>query len=266
MDLLRITQSGIIDQFSVWQEYFNLQDERLVISEAAIKAHIYDTLGAETMQDINLINNYLDPLLNPPKNWIISINRMLDRGHRIKDIHVLLEIGSRTLIKSTGKPVGLHISTYFDKKGYLKDLGVGENQIESIGVIALLEKLERLSLINVGMKELGPHVRHLKSLKTLHITENPISQLSDQLGELKNLEDLALDDNQFIEVPPVIQKLTNLRELSLRGNPLKSLPEWLIDMKNLRMIFIDENFFNGKFESSPFATDFDYAINILDRD
>lgn len=99
---------------------------------------------------------------------------------------------------------------------------------------SILEKLTKLSLLNVGFMDLpipisGPVSKKefrfhgfagLRHLKNLDLTGNKLSSLPMTMKFSMHLEVLVLDSNAFIEIPDLTQ-FVSLTALCISDNPLK---------------------------------------------
>jgi leucine-rich repeat protein SHOC2 len=75
----------------------------------------------------------------------------------------------------------------------------------------------------------------------LDLSEQGLSNLPENIGELKNLKVLKLDGNTIRHFPQGFWQLVNLEVLLINRNKLDSLPERLGDLKNLKKIFASRN-------------------------
>jgi Leucine-rich repeat (LRR) protein len=74
----------------------------------------------------------------------------------------------------------------------------------------------------------------LPKLKALHLESDQLTDLPDNIRQLKNLELLFLNNNSFKEVPLQLKGLDHLQFLDLNNN---QIPTNLIDMKQLNFGF-----------------------------
>ena len=70
-----------------------------------------------------------------------------------------------------------------------------------------------------------PKINIFKNLRSLNMSNNKISIIPPEIGELINLTSLILNDNKIIQLPVEICKLIQLEYLSLNNNRLKILPK-----------------------------------------
>jgi Leucine-rich repeat (LRR) protein len=76
-------------------------------------------------------------------------------------------------------------------------------------------------------------VVELQELRILDLSNNQLSELPPEIGNLVNLRVLYLQDNQLTRLPPEIGKLVNLQWLYIFGNPLKEIPPEIKQLPNL---------------------------------
>mmetsp|Transcript_17936 Transcript_17936/g.25013 ORF Transcript_17936/g.25013 Transcript_17936/m.25013 type:complete len:647 (-) Transcript_17936:103-2043(-) len=70
----------------------------------------------------------------------------------------------------------------------------------------------------------------LKSLRTLVLSSNLLTQVPKSLGMVSSLEKLYLDDNQIREIPVEFGRLFRLQDLRLSGNPITNPPREVIEL------------------------------------
>ncbi|XP_075413405.1 leucine-rich repeat-containing protein 40 [Tenrec ecaudatus] len=83
----------------------------------------------------------------------------------------------------------------------LKELHVGENQIEMLG---------------------AEHLKHLNSILVLDLRDNKLKSVPDEITLLESLERLDLSNNDISSLPYSLGNL-NLKFLALEGNPLRTI-------------------------------------------
>uniref|UniRef100_A0A673U9T6 Leucine-rich repeat protein SHOC-2 n=1 Tax=Suricata suricatta TaxID=37032 RepID=A0A673U9T6_SURSU len=89
----------------------------------------------------------------------------------------------------------------------LKELHVGENQIEMLG---------------------PEHLKHLNSILVLDLRDNKLKSVPDEITLLQSLERLDLSNNDISSLPCSLGKL-HLKFLALEGNPLRTIRREIIN-------------------------------------
>uniref|UniRef100_F6W714 Leucine-rich repeat-containing protein 40 n=1 Tax=Ornithorhynchus anatinus TaxID=9258 RepID=F6W714_ORNAN len=84
----------------------------------------------------------------------------------------------------------------------LKELHVGENQIEVIG---------------------AEHLKHLSSINVLDLRDNKLKSIPDEITLLQALERLDLTNNDISSLPYALGNLPHLKFLALEGNPMRTI-------------------------------------------
>lgn len=85
------------------------------------------------------------------------------------------------------------------------------------------------------------HVCSFRELVKLYLSDNHLSSLPLELGQLQNLQILALDFNNFKALPQVVCTLKQLCILYLGNNKLCDLPNELSLLQNLRTLWVEAN-------------------------
>uniref|UniRef100_A0A250XZI4 Leucine-rich repeat-containing protein 40 n=1 Tax=Castor canadensis TaxID=51338 RepID=A0A250XZI4_CASCN len=88
----------------------------------------------------------------------------------------------------------------------LKELHVGENQIEKLG---------------------AEHLKHLNSILVLDLRDNKLKSVPDEISLLQSLERLDLSNNDISSLPCSLGNL-HLKFLALEGNPLRTIRREII--------------------------------------
>uniref|UniRef100_A0A7N5P274 Leucine-rich repeat-containing protein 40 n=1 Tax=Ailuropoda melanoleuca TaxID=9646 RepID=A0A7N5P274_AILME len=97
----------------------------------------------------------------------------------------------------------------------LKELYVGENQIEILG---------------------PEHLKHLNSILVLDLRDNKLKSVPDEITLLQSLERLDLSNNDISSLPCSLGKL-HLKFLALEGNPLRTIRREIINVSIFRIQF-----------------------------
>ncbi|AKB37101.1 Leucine-rich repeat containing protein [Methanosarcina siciliae C2J] len=106
---------------------------------------------------------------------------------------------------------------------------------------AFEKNLTVLNLSENQLTQLPSEIGELVNLKTLDLSFNELTQLPPEITELKNLTTLDLSRNQLTQLPPEITELKNLTELYLYSNQLTQLPPEITELKNLTELNLSWN-------------------------
>ncbi|XP_054436266.1 leucine-rich repeat-containing protein 10 [Pteronotus mesoamericanus] len=102
-----------------------------------------------------------------------------------------------------------------------------------------LDKMVDLS--GCQLRRFPMHVCSFRELVKLYLSDNHLSSLPLELGQLQNLQILALDFNNFKALPQVVCTLKQLCILYLGNNKLCDLPNELSLLQNLRTLWVEAN-------------------------
>jgi len=92
------------------------------------------------------------------------------------------------------------------------------------------ESVVGISLYKCDLKTIPSSVFQLKSLQTLDLSFNQLSELPKEIAELKSLQKLYLSSNQLSELPKEIAELKSLHVLDLSSNQLSELPKEIAEL------------------------------------
>ncbi|KAG8132531.1 hypothetical protein E2320_010377 [Naja naja] len=132
---------------------------------------------------------------------------------------------------------------------YLKELHVGENQIEVL-------RAEQL--------------KYLNSLCVLELRDNKLKSLPDEIILLQGLERLDLSNNDISNLPCKLGNLSQLKFLALEGNPLRAIRRDILQkgtqeiLKYLRSKIQDDEIINpnGEFPMTAMTLPSQSKINM----
>lgn len=107
-------------------------------------------------------------------------------------------------------------------------------------------KLEFLRLSGTGLRSLDG-ISKAAELRALHVTNNNILNIPDEVFEMRNVESLFLSFNSITgTISPRIGSLSNLQELYLFRNQLRgSIPSHIGLLSSLTDFFVADNFLSG---------------------
>uniref|UniRef100_A0A8C6YCT6 Leucine-rich repeat-containing protein 40 n=1 Tax=Naja naja TaxID=35670 RepID=A0A8C6YCT6_NAJNA len=127
---------------------------------------------------------------------------------------------------------------------YLKELHVGENQIEVL-------RAEQL--------------KYLNSLCVLELRDNKLKSLPDEIILLQGLERLDLSNNDISNLPCKLGNLSQLKFLALEGNPLRAIRRDILQILPVRTyFFVDDEIINpnGEFPMTAMTLPSQSKINM----
>ncbi len=116
----------------------------------------------------------------------------------------------------------------------------GELALERIRAAAASGS-EELDLREIGLTELPDELWELKQLTSLFLNKNQFTGVPEAISRLTNLTTLYLTGNQLTGVPAAISRLTNLTFLDLSGNQLTGVPEAISRLTNLTYLDLRGN-------------------------
>lgn len=105
--------------------------------------------------------------------------------------------------------------------------------------ISPLPRLRMLSFKSCRLRSVG--VPLPTSLKWLILTDNRLSELPHQLGELTAMRKLMLSNNELGSLPRSMASMVELELLRLANNKLRRLPEWLHALPRLTWLAVAGN-------------------------
>lgn len=98
-----------------------------------------------------------------------------------------------------------------------------------------------LDLRDLDLTELPQEIGELKELTWLSLSNNKLNKLPKEIGNLMKLERLYLSENNLFELPKEIGELVNLEELYISNNQISKLPKEIGNLTNLKKLYIDHN-------------------------
>ncbi|XP_005385317.1 PREDICTED: leucine-rich repeat-containing protein 40 isoform X3 [Chinchilla lanigera] len=181
-----------------------------------------------SLEDLDLSNNRLTAVpgsfsslpnlmrLNLSSNQLKSLPAEISRMKKLKHLDCnsnLLETvppelaGMESLELLYLRRNKLRFLPEFPSCRLLKELHVGENQIEMLG---------------------AEHLKHLNSILVLDLRDNKLKSVPDEITLLQSLERLDLSNNDISSLPYSLGNL-HLKFLALEGNPLRTIRREIIN-------------------------------------
>ncbi|MCK4934851.1 MAG: leucine-rich repeat domain-containing protein, partial [Simkaniaceae bacterium] len=117
----------------------------------------------------------------------------------------------------------------------LETLTFRGNLLSAHPIISALQNLVSLILSNNQLTDLPPEIGNLKLLKFLYLQNNQITAIPREIGALHNLKRLNLNNNQITAIPREIGNLPSLQRLYIFNNPLTELPENFSNAEHIKI-------------------------------
>ncbi|KAI5087191.1 leucine-rich repeat-containing protein 69 isoform X1, partial [Silurus meridionalis] len=129
---------------------------------------------------------------------------------------------------------------------WLSGISLNNNRLLSLPEgLHCMQQVE-LNLGNNAFEEMPPVLKHLHSLKKLHLFRNRISTLHPEVLEgLSNLVVLNLNHNKIRIVPTAIKSLSNLERFSIADNQIEEIPAELGLVRKLTEMDFTRNSLSG---------------------
>ncbi len=113
-----------------------------------------------------------------------------------------------------------------------------------------------LKCTNLKVRDLPGSVKHLRSLKTLDVSNNSIVNLPNEIGELTELRSLSASNNYLLGLPDKFGSLINLRQLVLENNRLTTIPQYALPL--LRMLNLNNNIIQSLIDNDQTLPSLEY--------
>ncbi len=104
-----------------------------------------------------------------------------------------------------------------------------------------LAGLTDLNLSDNHLTSIPTEIGQLTNLQTLRLGFNQFTSIPTDIGRLTNLQTLILSCNQLTSIPTDIGRLTHLQALDLDYNQLSSIPNEIGQLPNLQELYLDHN-------------------------
>lgn len=110
-----------------------------------------------------------------------------------------------------------------------------------VGVITNKTSGDSLNLSKMRLTQIPEEVYDMKNLRVLKLYGNQIDSISPRIAELENLEKLYLGKNQLTHFPPEIGQLKKLKLLSAQYNDIQFLTSSIGKLENLEQLILNQN-------------------------
>lgn len=134
---------------------------------------------------------------------------------------------------------------YIPKLQHLKSLNLYDCAISDCTSIGLLENCPQLEILNLGrnpISDLPDELSQLKSLKEIWLDDCSLhGTFPKALCELPKLQVLKLPNNKITDLPSEISNLISLKVLCLDRNLLQTLPVEMEELYDLEELFLRHN-------------------------
>lgn len=108
-------------------------------------------------------------------------------------------------------------------------------------IISELFWLQELQLNYCELTELPDNIGQLKLLALIKLSNNQITTLPETFSLLQNLKEISLSHNQIQKLPDEFSKLHNVETLNLSENHFKKIPDVVMNLSGLKSLFIANN-------------------------
>lgn len=105
----------------------------------------------------------------------------------------------------------------------------------------LIKSLTTLQLCCNNLSDLPEEICTLRRLETLSLSNNKLKSIPSTIGYLVNLEKLYLDRNQLSTLPRSISGLRKLKVISLAANEFSEIPRSVMTLNRLTTLECDRN-------------------------
>lgn len=132
-----------------------------------------------------------------------------------------------------------------DWRGYpivFPSVGIWISWVRYIEVFQKILNVVKLSDVSENrITELPANIGNMTNLTDLNISQNAIIELPYSIGNLKRLQMLKADHNSLLSVAAEIGNCSALQELYLTKNTISELPDSIGNLKNLQALNVDCN-------------------------
>lgn len=120
-------------------------------------------------------------------------------------------------------------------------LNLSHRRLTTLPEESLVEGLRTLNLSFNNLTEISETIGNLTSLEVLNLDYNHLTTLPETIGNLTSLRLLRLMANEISTLPETIGNLVSLQRLDIRCNRLTILPLSLLELPNLSEVDLEQN-------------------------
>ena len=123
----------------------------------------------------------------------------------------------------------------------LTHLCLSHNHLHNVNGLEEMSSLMVLNITNNDITSLPYNIGNLRALRELDISGNKITKIPESIGALRHLRALNLSSNKITFLPNSICDLDKVRVLEVSMNTLNSLPDRIGNMKHLTELYASDN-------------------------
>lgn len=195
---------------------------------------------------VELLSIIEDEEINLLKRIDEAIERHYDKIMDISEGFYLWQINFCKFLSKFNFPISDKISPYGKEVvNSNKKIQLNDSFKEFVSIAGRKIPIQKgaLDLSNLNIYDLTSveGLFNLKSLKTLILSNNFISDLTESIGNLFSLEELIIENCRIKFLPNSLGNLKNLKHLNLQGNQIKRLPESFGNLEELHILDLRSN-------------------------
>jgi len=217
--------------------------------ELVNEIHITNTAYSQyILQDGHIIKlaltrNVDEEYPNVPDNGIVTISNSILDLTNLKELYI-------TILYSEDYGFELKLPENLNNLQHLEKLYI-DTVLYDTYFLKRFHSLNSLTLKNAGIfsydsEDIPRNIndnffKNFRSLRVLDLSNNKITYIHDEIGNMRHLEELVLSKNSFVKLPESFKNLINLRVLDLRETPLSKsndLPEILRNLTSLEQLYL----------------------------
>ena len=124
-------------------------------------------------------------------------------------------------------------------------LCLSHNHLHNVNGLEEMSSLMVLNITNNDITSLPYNIGNLRALRELDVSGNKITKIPESIGALRHLRVLNLSSNKITFLPNSLCDLDKVRVLEVSMNTLNSLPDRIGNMKHLTELYASDNKINS---------------------